>query len=107
MFCLYKTMSAITTYASTLYSTFYLLTLVGGVNWLVTGVRLAFTEDESSSGEAHATLIPDALSWGGGMFQIIVYYVVGISSLSLLFLTMSGYWLRKGEPLLSCERVAV
>lgn len=96
-------MSAI---ANTLYSTFYLLTLVGGVNWLVTGVRLAFPE-ESGSGEQHATLIPDALSWGGEMFQIVVYYAVGISSLSLFFLALSGHWLRKGEPLISCERVAV
>tara|TARA_B100000787_G_scaffold91472_1_gene67586 strand:+ start:3427 stop:3726 length:300 start_codon:yes stop_codon:yes gene_type:complete len=99
-------MSALTSYANTLYSTFYLLTLVGGVNWLVTGVRLLYPA-ESGSGEQTLTLIPDALSWGGETFQIAVYYLVGVSSVCLFLLSLYGYWLRKGEALVSCERVAV
>lgn len=97
---------------NTLSSVFYLLTLIGGVNWLVTGVRLSFPADvanETSSGETNATvtLIPDALSWGGESFQIITYYLVGFSGLALLLLAFTGFWVRRGEPLIACERVNV
>lgn len=94
------------TAVATISSAFYLLTLIGGVNWLVTGVRLSFPP-EHGSGEANLTLIPDALSWGGESFQLAIYYIVGASSLALFVLSISGWWIRKGEPLISCERIPV
>lgn len=102
--------STTTTCMNTLSSILYLVTLIGGVNWLVTGVRLTFPADaviETASGEANATaiLIPDALSWGGESFQIVTYYLVGFSGLALLLLSLNGFWVRRGEPLIACERV--
>ena len=87
-------------------SLFYLLTLIGGVNWLVTAVRLTMSTSESVSGNTTTVeVVPDALSWGGDTVQLVIYYTVGASSVSLFFLTCAGYWVRKGEALISCERI--
>ena len=99
--------SSTTQTVNMLSSAFYLLTLIGGVNWLVTGMRLAYPETESGSGVNTTLTIPDALSWGGESFQMVVYFLVGLSSVSLLLLTFSGFWVRRGDALISCERVSV
>lgn len=86
-------------------SLYYLLVIVGGVNWLVVGARLLFDESLpvcSGNSTAHY-LVPDALEWAGETAQIVVYYVVGISSLLLLVWGVLGHWIRKGEPLITCD----
>ena len=77
----------------------YVLLLVGGLNWLVTGVRL--TIDETGDNLITEPL-PDLLSWGGELFQIVIYLSVGAASLLLLLLTTMGFWLRKGDGCVLC-----
>lgn len=82
----------------------YLLVLTGGVNWLVTAIRLTATPlaCESGSGEL---AIPDSLGWVDTKLQLATYYAVGAASAVLMALLPIGYSIRKGEPIITCERV--
>ena len=77
----------------------YVLLLVGGLNWLTTGTRLAIDQADNNT---FSEPIPDLLSWGGETFQVIIYFAVGIASLGLLAMSAMGYWVRKGEGCIVC-----
>ena len=96
-----------TNFTSLFANLFQLVVLVGSVNWLVTGIRLTMDNTlETAMTFSNTTLIvPDALFWGGTIFQQIVYYLVGISGISLFLLSIGGYWVRPGEALISCTTV--
>jgi hypothetical protein len=77
----------------------YILLLVGGVNWLTTGLRLAV----DNAGDDKYGTVPDLLSWGGESFQIVIYLAVGASAAVLLVSAFVGYWVRGGgDPLITC-----
>lgn len=100
-------------YLNMIASLYYTLVLVGGVNWLVTGIRLLSEDNvlECSMKDFNMSMnvttkslqVPDALSWADENFQIAIYLLVGMSSCILLVSTLMGYWVREGEPLVVCE----
>jgi uncharacterized membrane protein YuzA (DUF378 family) len=86
---------------------FQLVVLVGSVNWLVTGIRLTLDNSLANAATFSNTtlIVPDALYWGGSMLQQIVYYLVGSSGIGLLVMSINGFWIRQGDPIISCSTV--
>lgn len=89
-------------------SIYYVILLVGGLNWLVVGARLVLDPNASTcelgSGDASPTfLVPDALSMLGETVQIVVYYLVGACALLLLVFGVLGHWIRPGMGLITID----
>jgi len=92
----------------------YILTQVGELNWLILGIRLLAIEgwpgamrirnDVSAAGsEGEVTLVglPDVLEWAGPGLQILVYLVIGVSSVGMLGASLTGWWIwRGGKPII-------
>ena len=70
----------------------YVLLLVGGLNWLTTGMRLLV---DNAGDDKMVDSVPDLLSWMGETVQIAVYLAVGASSLFLLSVSILGIWVRE------------
>ena len=77
----------------------YVLLLVGGLNWLATGLRLVV---DNAGDDKYNEPVPDLLSWGGETFQLIVYLAVGTAALALLSAAFLGYWVKGGDALITC-----
>jgi len=96
------------------------LTQVGGLNWLILGIRLLAIEGwpgamricnkvsaAASEGEVTLVGLPDVLEWAGPWLQILVYLAIGISSVGMLGASLTGWWIRRGgKPIIGCASEA-
>ena len=88
---------------SMLPSLFYTLVLVGGLNWLVTGTRMVMDPPKCVAISNSTTQVVDMLEFAPVEVQLTVYFLVGASSIMLVFYNLfGGYWLTKGEAMIEC-----
>ena len=79
-------------------SLMYIIALVSAFNWMAVGIGNVVRGDDGAD-------VPDLFDELGfsNMASDVVYIAVGSSATVLTAAALRGYWVRKGDPLISCE----